>query len=394
MAAKERRSRVEPSIYVRKDAQGKPVHEIVFRDSDGRQRWRTVEGGLKAARRALAEAKADSTRGVRVAANPRLTFNQAADAWRAERVVRLRPTTQAGYDYHLERLRGRFGKRRMTDITADDLARFVRDEQAQGRKGWTIKGSLTVFNGVHRHACRHLGLATENPSKLLDSVERPGTADEKAKRVLTDDELARLLANVGDEYRLLFDLAAQTGARLSETLGLVWDNIDLKDETVTFTHQLDRGGHRVPLKTKRSRRCLEVPSDLVSRLRTHKFASAHSGRHDLVFVSRAGTPLSQQNIGQRVLRRAVKAAGLGAVERNGEVVEPAPTFHSLRHTHASRLIAAGWDLEEVSARLGHADVGTTQRAYVHAYDAARRSDDRRARLAALYTSEPRRNAVT
>ena len=78
------------------------------------------------------------------------------------------------------------------------------------------------------------------------------------------------------------------------------------------------------------------------------------------------------------------------------IVEHAPTFHSLRHSHGSALIAAGWDLEEVSARLGHADVGTTQRAYVHAYDAARRSDERRNRLAALYATgdKPAQAAVT
>jgi integrase len=63
---------------------------------------------------------------------------------------------------------------------------------------------------------------------------------------------------------------------------------------------------------------------------------------------------------------------------------PAPTFHALRHTHASRLIAEGWDIEEISARLGHSDITTTQRTYVHEFDAARRSTDRRARLARLY----------
>ena len=77
-------------------------------------------------------------------------------------------------------------------------------------------------------------------------------------------------------------------------------------------------------------------------------------------------------------------AALGAVVRNGTVVQPAPTFHTFRHSHASALIADGWDIDEVSARLGHANVATTQLIYVHAFDAARRSDDRRDRLAGLY----------
>jgi site-specific recombinase XerD len=36
-----------------------------------------------------------------------------------------------------------------------------------------------------------------------------------------------------------------------------------------------------------------------------------------------------------------------------------PPFHSLRHSHGSALIAAGWDIEDVSARLGHANIATT-----------------------------------
>ncbi len=80
----------------------------------------------------------------------------------------------------------------------------------------------------------------------------------------------------------------------------------------------------------------------------------------------------------------MKRAGLYAVKRDGVVIEPAPTFHSLRHSHGSALIAAGWDIEEVSARLGHANVAITQRIYVHAYDAVRRSSARRNRLAGMY----------
>ena len=181
----------------------------------------------------------------------------------------------------------------------------------------------------------------------------------------------------------LFSVGAETGARLAEVLGLTWQDVDLEAQTITFTHQLDRQGQRQPLKTKRSRRVIEVTPQLVSALRRHKIAAVYSGPHDLVFTSRTGRGHDHRNIG-RVLSRAVKRARLEAIERDGVIVQPAPTFHSLRHSHASALIAAGWDIAEVSARLGHSSVATTQRIYVHQFDAARRSDDRRNRLAALY----------
>jgi hypothetical protein len=53
-----------------------------------------------------------------------------------------------------------------------------------------------------------------------------------------------------------------------------------------------------------------------------------------------------------VLARTVKKAGLEAVERDGYVVEHALTltFHNLRYSDGSALIAAGRDIEEISAR--------------------------------------------
>jgi integrase len=65
---------------------------------------------------------------------------------------------------------------------------------------------------------------------------------------------------------------------------------------------------RVPLKTTRSRRVIEIPPSLVAELRTHKLASVYSGEHDYVFSSRTGAGLDHRNVAGRVLARAVKKA--------------------------------------------------------------------------------------
>lgn len=101
-------------------------------------------------------------------------------------------------------------------------------------------------------------------------------------------------------------------------------------------------------------------------------------------MSRTGSALDHRNVAGRVLARAVTAAGLDDVKRGDEVILRAPSFHDLRHTHASALIANGWDIEEVSSRLGHADTAITMKIYVGEFDRARRSADRRDRLARLY----------
>jgi integrase len=380
-----RRTRVEDGIYKRPTG----TLEIGWRDAQGKQRWKVVEGGIKAARASLVQEHAKRARGERVANDPRLTFSAAADAWWDARVVKLRPGTQNAYAAGLKHLRTYFGTQRMTLISATDAAKYVSKKQAEGLKGWTIRGHMTVLSSVFAYAGRHLGLTAQNPVALLDRVERPSISDEKTKRILNPQELEKLLQAVDQNYRLLFDLAAETGCRLAEALGVAWENVGITEQTITFTHQLDRNGRRVPLKTDRSRRVLEVTAGLIGRLREHKIASGRTAPHELVFTTRTGSGHDHRNIGGRVLARAAKSAGLEVVEdRDGKIVLPAPTFHDLRHSHASALIAQGWDIEEVSARLGHASVGTTQRIYVHAFDAARRSGDRRARLTKLYEGVP------
>ena len=221
------------------------------------------------------------------------------------RAIKLRSTTQSAYGAGRKHLDAEFGGRRLTDISPADVAAFVSKQEAAGFKGWTIKGQLTVLRSIFNYSARHLGLVGVSPVSLLDRVERPSTDDERPKRILNVDELQRLIAAIDDEYRLIFDFAAQTGARLGEALGIVWGEIDFDAGTVTLTHQLDRHGERVPLKTKRSRRCIEVTPTLVAALRKHKLAAACSGKYDLVFVNRQGRGHDHRNIGGRVLGRAV-----------------------------------------------------------------------------------------
>ena len=149
--------------------------------------------------------------------------------------------------------------------------------------------------------------------------------------------------------------------------------------------QLDRHGKRVPLKTARSRRTIEITPALSAKLAEAKLASAHSQPGDLVFLSRRGTPHDHRNI-MRVLARV-------AGPERAALDSPAPSFHDLRHTHASRLIAAGMDVQSVADRLGHSNIAITQSTYAHQFDAANRSDERRAMLESIYSGGDGRQMV-
>jgi integrase len=299
--------------------------------------------------------------------------------------LRLRPATQRTYRFHLDLLRAEFGKTRLSAITPATVAVYVARQEAARAAGWTLRGRLTVLSAVVAYATRYLGYTGVNPVSALDRVERPAVDNEAPKRILTDSELAALLEAIDQPHRLLFTMLAETGARKSEVAGLVWRNINLDGQTITIDGQLDRAtAARVPTKTRRSNRTLVITPALAQKLREYNLQMGRPAEHDLVFRRPSGQAYHSSSV-DRVMRTARRRVGLDRIEHNGEVIARAPSPHDLRHTHASRLIAAGWDLVEVAARLGDT-IETVMSEYAHAFDEVSRRGEQRDRLSAIYGS--------
>jgi integrase len=391
------RVKVELGIWQRGD-----VYEITFRDAQGKQRRRTVKGGITAARNELAKEVAKRANGERVTADPRLRFGQAANAWLAGPVATLRPNTISTYrgavDSHL---RKRIGKRRMDDLTPDDIARVLAEMRAAGYSEWTISTALMVCGQVFRHAARRMGWRGTSPTTLLERGERPHVSAAAKRRIFRGDELPRTIAAAREPFKTMFVMAAVTARRESEVLAVLWREVDLGDEPeIRFTHQVDRKGWRVPLKTDRGGDADliapdPIPSALAAMLKEHKLRSAHSGPDDFVFATRNGTAINQRNV-LKALREAMKAARhddghpvfpiLHELGANGRPVKvprnTLPCFHSFRHTAASQAFADGERVEEVAWLLRHASANTTRSVYLHEIRDAETKARRRARMAA------------
>lgn len=202
------RVKVAQGIWKRRSADGKTErYEITYRDSNGVQRRQVIEGGRRAAETALADVKARMGKGERVAPNPRLTFEQAAEKWLASAQASLRPATASTYATHLRtHLLPVFGRKRLDHIDVDQIASFVErmrtaeyrasvearlGRAATGEDGyapWAIRGVLVVASRIFDHAHRRLGWAGTNPVRLLDRDERPKLR-ESERRIVGRDEL-------------------------------------------------------------------------------------------------------------------------------------------------------------------------------------------------------------
>jgi integrase len=283
-----------------------------------------------AARKLRNELLARRGRGETVAPDARLRFGEAAELWLAGPVLDLRPATQAGYRSAVEQhLWARFGNRRLDSITADDLAKMVRDLRQAGKSEATIHAVLGAAGRIYKFAARRLGFNGVIPTSLMLPSERPKVSLAARRPIFTPGQIEQTLAAATEPYRTLFTVAALTGGRVSELCGLTWADVrleDLDEAEITFAWQVDRHGNRRPTKTDGSARTIPIPRELGLVLARHKLAARYTNPGAFVFATCSGRPLSQRNVA-RALRRAQQLA----TDEHGR-----PTFPALHEQGVSR----------------------------------------------------------
>jgi integrase len=355
-----------PGIYYRPRHDGKvaPPYEIAYPDSSGKRRWEIVHANLDVAEARRADLLLRRSRGKRIEPT-RQTFEQYAREWLGRQTVR--PRTLEIYSWALnQHLIPYFGRRRLDQITAEDIAAFIAQMKRKKLKGWTITSALRPLSIILAQAARK-GRIPVDPMSQLERGERPRHDDQRPKRILTLDEMRALLTRADSEqYRCLLELMLTSGLRIGEALGLTVADLDSEHAVIRVEYQLGRDGSRTVLKTEESRRAIDIPPQLMRRLIT--LVTERGDRfnpHAFVFASRNGTGL-ERKVARAALDRAAKAAKLAA---------PKPTLHDLRHSHASMMFALDHNLVAIQRRLGHRKPDTTLRVYAHEwrYHEAQRS---------------------
>lgn len=384
-SAAPRRTKVKDrrGIYFRHGADGRRRYEITYRDSEGRQRWKVVPGGLKDAEGALEEVRGRLRRGERVAPT-KLTFAEVADLWLAAQ-SELRPRTRDAYESALKNhLLPRFGRLRAAQLNEDHIALFIADMRKRGYKGWTIRAALTPLGRSLGYAARR-GLIGSNPMARLERGERP-TVAQREMRTLSRDEISRVLNAADSAHRPLLATAVFTGLRVGEMLGLTWANLNFDAGTVEVRRQLSRSRERVEPKTQQAVRDVVLMPALARLLKEHRLRSPYTQESDFVFASATGTGLDP-TVPRRALGRAKKRTNLDAGDRSPV------RLHDLRHTFASLLVAQGANVVFVSRQLGHSSPDITLRVYAHLFDAAEHAARATAELEAGFGGVLDGNAV-
>jgi integrase len=193
-------------------------------------------------------------------------------------------------------------------------------------------------------------------------------------------ECARVLLERlrGKPLYLLASLGLGTGLRRNEMLGLRWGDTDLDAGRLTIEQSLEQTrthGIRVKgPKTKHGRRTISLPAHLVTELRQHWREQQEQRLGMGLGKAPDSAPVFATVDGRHLSPNAITKAWPVAMAAIGM---PAVTLHSLRHTHASMLIASGIDILTISRRLGHSSPTITLSVYGHLIHG---TDDRAAQI--------------
>lgn len=217
-----------------------------------------------------------------------------------------------------------------------------------------------IIRGALGHAVER-GILGRNVA-LVAHAPRLRSIPKYEAQAWTPDQLSEFLRSaMGHRHFAALWLAANTGMRRSELLGLKWTDIDLDKSTVSINRGLVAVGyelHESRGKTANSRRSIDLDTTTVDILRAWRQwmtaeETVRGGPSEHLFVTGDGQPVHPHSISQ-AFERIARNAGL-----------PAIRFHDLRHTHATLLIKEGIPVKVVSERLGHATTAFTIETYQH-----------------------------
>jgi integrase len=330
-----------------------------------RRRWVPVGANRSEAEAIAARISADRVEPPPPKGGP-VTFAEfLTHTWMPRKRSQVRATTGYRYAWMVDRyVIPAIGQIPLRRLRADHLDSFYENLAQTGGAGGAGLAPKTIHE-VHLIVRAALDLAVErgliarNVAQYSLARRRPPASP--AARSWNPGELRAFLATARAQrlYPALH-LAAHTGLRRGELVGLKWSDLDQSTRRLSISRTLQCVAGRPAefgVKTRTSRRTVDLDHNTIAVLdhwrRRLRCDGLPHGPDDCIFLNHKGQFLNPESSSQ-LFDRIVAREGL-----------PRIRFHDLRHTHASLLISAGTPIKVVSERLGHAHPGFTMHTYQH-----------------------------
>lgn len=295
----------------------------------------------------------------------RMTLGEWLDRWLAEyKADMVRPGTLRGYRTHIEQyIKPQLGDKQISLITTQDVQRMYRRLKKEGRVKEHYEMGTQLADSTIRgiHSMLHLAMKDAERAHIIAKNPTEGTTVPKqgggTKQVLNDRELDAFLSVIeGEEiWHDFFYTELTTGLRRGEICGLMWQDFDERNNTLTVCRTLHSKKLGVfslgDTKTGTGMRTIVLPQSTAELLRRRREKSVSQW----IFPNPVMPELPvSPGSAYTHLKTLLKRAGL-----------PSIRFHDLRHTFATHALASGVDAKTLSGILGHTNASFTLDTYTH-----------------------------
>ena len=392
----------------RKDSRGRVLKEGESQRKDGyyMYRWtdklgsrhtvydKTLEGLRERENKILHDLRDGIKAGV-----SNVALNDVYEMWKKDKRG-LKETTSSNYHYMYEHyVQPDFGRFKIQSIRKSDVRHFYNGYLDTER---LAINTLEVINNVLHQVFK---LAVEdnyirsNPAEgVLSECKRAHNYETPKRHALTIPEQKAFIGYIRKTPRFrhwlpLFTFFLGTGCRVSEVVGLRWQDVDMKSGLIeinhnTVYHDHDTGGCYFTVttpKTAAGNREIPLLPEVRAALMEERSFQREAGNtcnviidgySDFIFLNRFGYIHNPQSI-NRTIQRIVKSYNEDEIDRAEKecrelLLLPHFSCHNLRHTFATRYCENETNLKVIQEVLGHKDISTTMDIYAEATKEAKK----------------------
>ncbi len=328
--------------------------------------------------------------------------------------MNLKYNTQVGYLKIINKhLKPTLGLYKLKALNSASIQEYANDLKLKGFAKNSVVGIISTLSGALNYAVEPLHYIQMNPCNHIKYPKYTNDTKKETRYIIEPDDFSRITDRFPSTSPFFIPLMIgyYTGLRISEAFALTWDDIDLKNRTITVNKITVKRNFGTDVrkavaikgkkqeksswyfgtpKTSTSNRTVKFGDTLhkalknakrqknMNRMKYGEYYTEHYLKQE---VDEKGEPMQRIIPASRALQCALPSADMVCVRENGEYVSTdsfkycarvihyelriAFNYHSLRHTHATYLIESGANIKDVQERLGHTNIETTMNTYVH-----------------------------
>lgn len=373
--------------YQRKDL----MYQYKYIGADGKQKF-VYSKDLQELRKKEEQIKQDIKDGIKTRAEIPLTVNDMFDKYIATK-TELKASTRTNYCYMYKNyVRDTFGTKKLADVRYSDVKCFYNSLiKEKNFKPNSMEIIHTLLHPVFTLAVRDNYIRVNPTDGVMAEIKKSHNWEKPKRHALTEEQQGAFIdymknSEIYSHWLPLFTAFLGTGCRVGELIGLRWEDIDTKNDTISINHNLiyrqnDDGVcemHITTPKTEAGKRTIPMLPEVKQAFITERKRQMEQGIRsctidgytNFVFLNRENYVHNPQTI-NRAIVRIYKAYNeeeekKAKKEKREPVLIPHFSVHNLRHTFCTRFCENETNIKVIQEIMGHSDISTTMNIYAEA----------------------------